>query len=486
MAKAKLKPLGNLSLFEAPQSEPSSPLTEKDSHSPDIVKIKDACPRCGSRSLKTVRPFEHDNHSHYCSAGCLSEDRTDAFYFTPRAESFDEQAEREEAKRIVSELSPGEQIVKEAFDNVSQETLREIDEKLGTNVAREIEIEEVGLSNGDLADLFGNPIEKKQAGALAERFLVPPFSVLDARQGYWKTRKAEWLAMGISGEDGRSDEVLFSGEVKDFDYMGRKNGEKKSHKGVLHKSDKGYDWDEGEYEGGTAWRGSGSSIFDPVLCELAYKWFAPAGGKVLDPFAGGSTRGVVAEKLGYKYTGIELRKEQIDANTVQAKKISVAPQWICGDSSKMDSLVAVPPYEEMFDMIFTCPPYYDLEEYSESREDGSAKQTYEEFLIWYKVIFGACVKRLKWNRFLVIVVGEIRDENGFYRNFVGDTITCMLSLGLRYYNEAILITSVGSLPLRVNNQFGGYRKLGKTHQNVLVFYKGSNCDQIQEKFGNLL
>jgi hypothetical protein len=36
----------------------------------------------------------------------------------------------------------------------------------------------------------------------------------------------------------------------------------------------------------------------------------------------------------------------------------------------------------------------------------------------------------------------------------------------------VLITAVGSLPIRINKQFVGARKLGKTHQNVLVFVKG--------------
>jgi DNA modification methylase len=250
--------------------------------------------------------------------------------------------------------------------------------------------------------------------------------------------------------------------------------------GVCHEDENG-----NKYEG-DCWAGAGTSIFDPVLCELSYRWFAPAGGKILDPFAGGSVRGIVAEKLGYKYTGIELRQEQIDANEKQAEAIGVAPRWINGDSSKLDEFLPLGSYDDGYDMIFTCPPYYDLEEYSENKADGSAKQTYAEFLAWYAHIFGCCVKRLKWNRFVVIVVGEIRDENGFYRNFVGDTITTMLALGLRYYNEAILVTSVGSLPLRVNAQFGGYRKLGKTHQNMVCFYNGSNCDQIKEKFGELL
>ena len=66
---------------------------------------------------------------------------------------------------------------------------------------------------------------------------------------------------------------------------------------------------------------SGTSIFDPVLCELAYRWFCPAGGTVLDPFAGGSVRGVVASKVGLKYIGVELREEQVEANRVQGDKI---------------------------------------------------------------------------------------------------------------------------------------------------------------------
>ncbi|MGB3312861.1 MAG: DNA methyltransferase, partial [Albidovulum sp.] len=63
---------------------------------------------------------------------------------------------------------------------------------------------------------------------------------------------------------------------------------------------------------------SGTSIFDPVLCEIAYRWFCPQGGTVLDPFAGGSVRGIVASQLGRAYVGIELRAEQVAANQAQA------------------------------------------------------------------------------------------------------------------------------------------------------------------------
>jgi len=38
---------------------------------------------------------------------------------------------------------------------------------------------------------------------LIDKFIVPPFTVLDARQGYWQERKAAWIGLGIKSELGR-------------------------------------------------------------------------------------------------------------------------------------------------------------------------------------------------------------------------------------------------------------------------------------------
>ncbi len=70
------------------------------------------------------------------------------------------------------------------------------------------------------------------------------------------------------------------------------------------------------------------------------------------------------------------------------------------------------------------------------------------------------------------MVGDFRDKAGHYRNFPGETIAAFEAAGLHLYNEAILITSVGSLPIRTSRIFPVGRKLGKSHQNVLVFCKG--------------
>lgn len=72
------------------------------------------------------------------------------------------------------------------------------------------------------------------------------------------------------------------------------------------------------------------------------------------------------------------------------------------------------------------------------------------------------------------MVGDIRDDNGHYRNFVSHTIDAFQRAGLHLYNEVILITAIGSLPIRITKQFESGRKLGKTHQNILVFVKGDS------------
>jgi hypothetical protein len=215
---------------------------------------------------------------------------------------------------------------------------------------------------------------------------------------------------------------------------------------------------------------SGTSIFDPVLCEIAYRWFCPPGGAVLDPFAGGSVRGVVASKLGRRYTGIELRAEQVIANKAQADAICTDPKptWIIGDSRNAGTLAGA---GFAADFLFSCPPYADLEVYSDNPADLSTLD-YAEFRTAYSEIIAASSALLRDDRFACFVVGDIRDKRGFYRNFVGHTVEAFETVGLRYYNEAILVTAAGSLPIRAGKQFAATRKLGKTHQNILVFCKG--------------
>ena len=60
------------------------------------------------------------------------------------------------------------------------------------------------LTPGD-GDEEKEPSEPSGSGSLAARFMLPPFTVLNAREGWWQDRKRAWLALGIKSELGRGD-----------------------------------------------------------------------------------------------------------------------------------------------------------------------------------------------------------------------------------------------------------------------------------------
>lgn len=319
----------------------------------------------------------------------------------------------------------------------------------------------------DLPDLEGDQRDEARK-SLVERFLAPPFSVLDTKQGYWRNRKEKWLALGIKSEVGRDDCLTYAESSQPPEVYEFKND-------IEKKLGRKMSWEEFAEQYPEKIRLTGTSIFDPVLCEIAYSWFAPAGAEILDPFAGGSVRGIVAGWLGHQYTGIELRKEQVEANRdnwADILTMSADPgtaHWINADSRMMDDHLDT---GQQFDLIFSCPPYADLEVYSNDPADISTMD-YPAFLEAYRDIIAKAARRLKPNRFAVWVVGEVRGKDGRYLGFVQDTIKAFEDAGLRYYNEVVLLTAIGSNAIRASGMFTTSRKLAKGHQNVLVFSSDS-------------
>jgi len=226
----------------------------------------------------------------------------------------------------------------------------------------------------------------------------------------------------------------------------------------------------------------GTSIFDPLVCEIIYTWFAKKGFDVLDPFCGGSVRGIVAAKLGLKYDGIDLREEQILANKEQILEICPKSElnYYIGDSLQMNDFLP----QKKYDLVFSCPPYADLEVYSDLPNDIS-NMNYDSFLSSYKEIIRLSCEKLKENRFAVFVVSDVRCKiNGHYKPLTYDTIKAFSDCGLVLWNEIIMINEAASLPIRASRPMQTNRKVGRTHQKVLVFYKG-DTSKIRD-FGNVV
>ena len=314
---------------------------------------------------------------------------------------------------------------------------------------------------------------------LTEKFIVPPFSLLDSRLKHWQERKKNWLKIGIQSELGRQGFLTYGKSAQSPKLYEIKNKLSKN-------LEKEPTWDEIiEYakEKGLHTFES-TSIFDPVLCEITYRWFSPLAGSVLDPFCGGSVRGVVAALLGYNYTGIDIRFEQVQANLEQCRAIVPTslkqPNYWVADAEKVDKIC----YGQKFDLLFSCPPYFNLEKYSDMVEDLSNTNNYEKFLVKYATIWEKAINLLKDNRFAVVVVSDVRDKKGYYNSLTADTIAIFKEYGMNLYNEFIYINSAGSLPIRCSRPFQGSRKNGRMHQKMLVFYKGDTT-KIREDFGDV-
>lgn len=306
---------------------------------------------------------------------------------------------------------------------------------------------EFGLNEEDLEEIVER-YDEGQSGSLEEKFIFPPFSVLDGRSGKWQDRKRQWLEMGIDSGDGRSEELIGEG----FQILAEKIGSKTL---------------------------TGTSVFDPVICELVIKWFNTYHGSIFDPFAGGSVRGIIAKILGCDYTGIDLRQEQIDANYKQAEKLGLKDiKWICDDSLNTNLYLE----DNSVDMIFSCPPYADLEVYSDDPRDLS-NMDYEDFMKVYREIIRISLNKLKEDRFAVFVVGDVRDEKGFYYDFISDTKKAFIDNGVLLYNEIIKLDALATAPIRAQMQFKN-RKCVKVHQNILVFYKG-DPKNIRSHYGEI-
>jgi hypothetical protein len=69
-------------------------------------------------------------------------------------------------------------------------------------------LELLGFDKDELNNLlnFDENEEKEVKGNLSDKFLIPPFSVLNAREGWWQDRKRFWLSLGIKSELGRGED----------------------------------------------------------------------------------------------------------------------------------------------------------------------------------------------------------------------------------------------------------------------------------------
>jgi hypothetical protein len=231
------------------------------------------------------------------------------------------------------------------------------------------------------------------------------------------------------------------------------------------------------HEVGKSFNGN-ASVLDPVACEVMLRFFMPTEGtRVYNPFGGGVQFGFVSGFYGYDYVASEIRQNQCDANNILCQDFNSA-KWIKSDSSTYEP-------EGMFDLCFTCPPYYKVEEYIDYENvipEGELNNlpTYEEFRDTLFAGYKKAISKLKDDRFFVVMTGDSRDKNGAYYGCEAEHELFFKEQGLHIYNKITYLECEFTRLAQAKRTLD-YRKFPKREQKILVFFKG-DMKKIKELF----
>jgi len=221
-----------------------------------------------------------------------------------------------------------------------------------------------------------------------------------------------------------------------------------------------------------------ASVLDPVACECILRFFMPTKGKrVYNPFGGGVQFGFISGSYDYEYISSEIRQNQCDANNAICQDFKDV-KWIKSDSSKY-----IP--DGKFDLCFSCPPYYKVEEYLDyngeiPEGELNSISSYEQFRDTLFEGYKKAISVLNENCFFVVMTGDSRDKKGAYYGCEAEHEIFFKEQGLFIYNKIIYLecefTRLAHAKITLN-----YRKFPKREQKILVFYKGE-MDNIRELY----
>jgi hypothetical protein len=224
-----------------------------------------------------------------------------------------------------------------------------------------------------------------------------------------------------------------------------------------------------------------ASVLDPVACEVILRFFMPTNGtSVYNPFGGGVQMGFVTGANGYEYLSSEIRQNQCDANNALCQDFENV-KWFKSDSSTFKP-------DKKYDLVFSCPPYYKVEEYLDY--DGkppigelNSIPTYEEFRDTLFAGYKKAIEVLNDNCFFVIMTGDSRDKDGAYYCCESEHELFFKNNGLFVYNKIVYVEGAFTRLSHAKKTLH-YRKFPKQEQKIIVAYKG-DMTKIKESYPSI-
>lgn len=237
----------------------------------------------------------------------------------------------------------------------------------------------------------------------------------------------------------------------------------------------------GIVNGGTATaRGGGYaknmrySIYNPTQAEFILKYYTEEGWDILDPFAGRGTRSLMSLKLGRNYYGIDSCKQTVSHNIGKIEEKGFKNKWevVVGDGTKPKEVYP----DKVFDAIFTCPPYYNIEKYS--GDDGDLSHLKDsDFDFRIQEMFTSLKDMIKVSNYkekkfhpLIVTVGTVRRGDGGLMDMDHSFQTAANNAGFVLHDKLITVNNAPGAGFTFRRNWE-YKFLCKTHETTLVFVR---------------
>ena len=206
------------------------------------------------------------------------------------------------------------------------------------------------------------------------------------------------------------------------------------------------------------------SEFHAGVAENIIRYWSMKGSVVVDPFAGRVTRAVVTTKLEREYFGYEITPNTYKRSLNHFNKHNVNPTLYNGDGIKLGNTK-----DNTADLVFTCPPYFNIEKYESCDNQLSDIRDYDKFMD----SMGECVSNvkrvLKEGAFAVFVVADFR-IGGELKSFSSDLIRSFKDNHMIHW-DTIIMENISPFATLTAYQAACKRYVPKTHEYILVFRK---------------
>lgn len=211
----------------------------------------------------------------------------------------------------------------------------------------------------------------------------------------------------------------------------------------------------------------GFSEFHAGLCEFIVRYWSVKGAHIVDPFMGRATRAIVSTELNRTYEGYEISPETYNRVNDKCNELNLSPTLYLSNGCQLSNTP-----DNSADLIMTCPPYWNIEEYEDVPNQLSRLESYNDFMKNIDMCIKNIYRVMKPGAFCCWVCADFRgwSGEGVFYPFHVDSMNSFTSHGLKFHDICVIQNQSPFAALQMV-KVAAKRYTSKIHEYLLVYRK---------------